>query len=254
MMPLYEAKMLHLYDTRWATYMPDGQIRPMGEDEKSRHTHPMPRYWVAEEDADRAWGSRKPAGPHFVWRGIARTSDMRTAIGTIMPTSLPGGGNFDMVLGIPRAQLAFFAAAFSSFVFDFAARQKLSNMHMQFSVVKQLPLPSPRSDEHLGIPLDRALDAWLSVRVDRLNGWIVDPEDRARVRAELDAMMFHIYRLNHDEASYVLDTFPIVKRKDEAAFGSYRTKELILAAYDALADAAASGTPYRAPWTQEVSS
>ena len=25
-----------------------------------------------------------------------------------------------------------------------------------------------------------------------------------------------------------MDTFPIVKRKDEAAFGSYRTKELIL--------------------------
>ncbi len=33
----------------------------------------------------------------------------------------------------------------------------------------------------------------------------------------------------------MLDTFPIVKRQDEAAFGRFRTKDLILAYYNALA-------------------
>ncbi|UFA51875.1 hypothetical protein LMT64_12595 (plasmid) [Deinococcus radiophilus] len=33
---------------------------------------------------------------------------------------------------------------------------------------------------------------------------------------------------------YVMDTFPIVRRKDEAAHGSYRTKEAILSVYDEL--------------------
>ena len=32
-----------------------------------------------------------------------------------------------------------------------------------------------------------------------------------------------------------LDTFPIVRRRDEAAFGRYRTKEMVLAYYNALA-------------------
>jgi hypothetical protein len=32
-----------------------------------------------------------------------------------------------------------------------------------------------------------------------------------------------------------METFPIVKRKDEAAHGSYRTKEAILAVYDDMA-------------------
>ena len=50
----------------------------------------------------------------------------------------------------------------------------------------------------------------------------------------------------------MMDTFPIVKRKDEAAFGSYRTKDLILAVYDAMAHAKASEKGYRAPWAQEV--
>ncbi len=254
MMPLYEAKMIHLYDTRWATYECDGSIRPMTEDEKAAHTSPMPRYWVAEDEVEDSWGSRKPTGPYFAWRGIARTSDVRTAIGTMMPGAIPGGGNFDMVLGCDRKVLPGFAAVFSSFVFDFVARQKLSNMHLQFSVAKQLPMATSGQLGSLAFPLDRSLRSWIGLRVDRLNGWIADPIERAQVRAELDALMFHVYGLTRPEVSYVLDTFPIVKRKDEAAFGTYRTKDLILAAYDAMSEAQATSIPYCAPWPQEVSS
>ena len=34
--------------------------------------------------------------------------------------------------------------------------------------------------------------------------------------------------------TYILDTFPIVRRHDKAAFGHYRTKEMVLAYYSAL--------------------
>ena len=36
-------------------------------------------------------------------------------------------------------------------------------------------------------------------------------------------------------AAYILDTCPIVLRHDKAAFGHYRTKEMVLAYYNALA-------------------
>ena len=42
-----------------------------------------------------------------------------------------------------------------------------------------------------------------------------------------------------------METFPIVKRKDEAAFGEYRTKRLILEVYDAMAKAIETGEPYQ---------
>lgn len=42
-----------------------------------------------------------------------------------------------------------------------------------------------------------------------------------------------------------MDTFPIVKRKDEAKHGTYRTKDTILQIYDALAESIASGHPYQ---------
>ena len=62
-----------------------------------------------------------------------------------------------------------------------------------------------------------------------------DEEERRHLRARLDALYFHLYGLNRDDAGYVLDTFPIVRREDEAKFGHYRTRELILAYMNALA-------------------
>ncbi|HLS80619.1 MAG TPA: hypothetical protein VK025_04370, partial [Steroidobacter sp.] len=62
----------------------------------------------------------------------------------------------------------------------------------------------------------------------------LDETVREELRAELDALMFHVYGVSRADADYILDTFPIVKRKDEAAYGEYRTKRLILEKYDAL--------------------
>ena len=66
--------------------------------------------------------------------------------------------------------------------------------------------------------------------------FIWDEEERRHLRARLDALYFHLYGLDRADAGYVLDTFPIVRREDEAQFdGRYRTKELILAYMNALA-------------------
>ena len=61
-----------------------------------------------------------------------------------------------------------------------------------------------------------------------------DEEERRHLRARLDALYFHLYGLDRDDADYVLSTFPIVKREDEKEFGSYRTRNLILAYMNAL--------------------
>jgi hypothetical protein len=44
-------------------------------------------------------------------------------------------------------------------------------------------------------------------------GW--HPERRFLLRCELDVAFFHHYSIDHDAANYVMETFPIVKRKDE---------------------------------------
>ena len=62
-----------------------------------------------------------------------------------------------------------------------------------------------------------------------------DEEERRHLRARLDACYFHLYGLGREDADYVLGTFPIVRREDEARFGSYRTRDLVLAYMNALA-------------------
>jgi hypothetical protein len=71
-----------------------------------------------------------------------------------------------------------------------------------------------------------------------------DPERRFLLRCELDAAYFHLYGVTREDTDYILDTFPIVRRKDEERHGEYRTKRVILEVYDALAEAARTGRPY----------
>jgi hypothetical protein len=72
-----------------------------------------------------------------------------------------------------------------------------------------------------------------------------DEERRFAMRAELDAAFFNLYEIKRDDVDYIMETFPIVKRKDEQRSGSFRTKELILEIYDAMAEAARTSKPYQ---------
>ena len=65
--------------------------------------------------------------------------------------------------------------------------------------------------------------------------FIWNEEKRRHLRARLDALYFHLYGLSRTDAAYILDTFPIVRRHDKAAFGHYRTKDMVRAYYNALA-------------------
>jgi hypothetical protein len=61
---------------------------------------------------------------------------------------------------------------------------------------------------------------------------------------QLEALKRHFPTPRHAIA-YILDQFPIVKRKDEETYGRYKTKERILEIYDAMLEAQRSGKPYK---------
>ena len=72
-----------------------------------------------------------------------------------------------------------------------------------------------------------------------------DEERRFLIRCELDAAYFHLYGIERDDVDYIMDTFPIVKRKDEATYGSYLTKETIIAIYDQMNESIQFGQAYQ---------
>ena len=62
-----------------------------------------------------------------------------------------------------------------------------------------------------------------------------DTGNRAQLQAEIDAYVAHLYGLTHDDFSYILDTFPVLKRKEEQAFGEFMSKRKCLEEYDRIA-------------------
>jgi hypothetical protein len=75
--------------------------------------------------------------------------------------------------------------------------------------------------------------------------FIWDPERRFLLRCELDAAFFHLYGVARNDVDYIMDTFPIVKGKDVAAHGEFRTKRVILEVFDAMQRAIDTGVAYR---------
>ncbi|WP_284575622.1 DNA methyltransferase [Streptomyces sp. 2P-4] len=253
MLPLSEAKMLHHYDHRWATYEEDGSTRDLTLGEKRDPcAEVLPRYWVAEGEVDERLANRRWVRRWLLgWRDICRATDERTMISAVFPVSAVGHP-FPVIYTPHSGNVPVLCAQLSSFVLDYVARQKIGGTHLTYGYVSQLPVCGPaQAAPHLPWVSERFLElAYTSMGMEALARdlgdtgapFIWDEDRRTVIRAELDALFFHLYGITRDDVDYILDTFPIVKRKDEAKYGTYRTKDLILAEYDRMAAAGVSLT------------
>ncbi|OQB27229.1 MAG: hypothetical protein BWY10_01522 [Chloroflexi bacterium ADurb.Bin180] len=272
-LPLYEAKMMHQYDHRWATYQGPGvSVRDSDLVERSDPTlAPLPRYWVARAETDSKLGGEQKY--LLAFRDIARSTDERTSIFCMLPRAAVGH-KAPLVFAESEAAVgtACILANLNAISFDYAVRQKMGGTDLTFFILRQLPtfpptvyLPRLRSTivpkvlelSYTGWDLQPfALDVLAEVGRETWQRWFAgvpvhttpppegqpafpppfvwDEERRAHLRAELDAIYAHLYGLTREELEYILETFPIVRRKDEARYGEYRTKRLVLEAFDRL--------------------
>jgi len=275
-LPLYEAKMIAQYDHRASQVIisETATIRQAQPENLSLKHHqspsclPMSRYWVHENNV----GNSIPKGFKNSWfigfANVTSPTNHRTMITTLLPKVAVGHSIPIILFPIPSlgSNAACFLSIFNSFIFDYIGRQKLGGINYTFYIIKQLPTLLP---DHLirECPWthSQTLKEWITTRVLELSytshdlssfandcGYTGPPfrwdeERRFLIRCELDAAFFHLYGLARDEVDYIMDTFPIVKRKDEQQYGEYRTKRVILEIYDALTEAMQTGRPYRTP-------
>ena len=262
-LPLYEGKMVQAFDHRAASVVvnPENLNRPaqprqaIDEEHANPDWLPDPQFWVSEDKAE--W----PEGLEWTlaFKHVTAPTNVRTMIACIGPRA--GFGNSLPILfpinkapaGIQSYKEASYlvAANLSAFVFDFVTRQKVQGQNLNWFIVEQLPVIAPADyDRSFGATTARDLVRDLVLRLTYTahdmapfardlgydgEPFIWDEEERRHFRARLDALYFHLYGLSRDAAEYVLDTFPIVRREDEAAFGTYRTRDITLAYMNALA-------------------
>ncbi|MGH3281542.1 MAG: hypothetical protein ACRDNW_20725 [Trebonia sp.] len=196
------------------------------------------------------------------WRDICRATDERTAIPAFVPRDAAGHTFPLMFPTVAPTLVAALVAAQSSLVIDFVARQKIGGIHMNLFVWKQLPVPTPEMLEpHLPFIVPRVLElVYTAYDVtplardlgDEGEPFRWDNDRRAQLRAELDAFFFRLYGIDDaGDVDYILETFQTgtggLKHNEIRQHGEYRTKRLVLEAYDAMARAEAFGLPYESP-------
>ncbi len=257
-LPLYEGKMVQAFDHRAASitnregnlFRPGQPDRTLDEEYLDPDFSPRPRYWVSQQESDVVQNLQWL----LAFKDITASTNVRTMIAAVVPQV--GCGHTLPVL-IPAKcdfngeSAVCLLANLNSFCFDYVARQKVQATHLMWYIVEQLPVIAPADyDRSFGATTARDLvrdhvlrltytahDMAPFARDLGYDGepFIWDEEERRHLRARLDALYFHLYGLSRDDAEYVLDTFPIVRREDEAAFGTYRTRDMTLAYMNALA-------------------
>jgi hypothetical protein len=217
-LPLYEGKMIWQFDH---------QLAP-------------PRYWVDEKEGRGAiLGREKDTGQKLDYqdyrigfRDVAASTNERAAIATVIPSRCFAGNTIPTSThGAASApspdQLCIIAAVFDSFVFDFLIRSKITN-HLNMFYVYQMPVPRlAEKDAQFAPIVERAarlicttpeFDSLAKqVGLKSHKDGVTDPAQRAKLRAELDAIIAHLYGLTEPEFAHILSTFPIVPQETKAA-------------------------------------
>jgi hypothetical protein len=257
LLPLYEAKHVHLYDHRWATSTADSSdaVLCSAEQKADPRFAIDTRYWMPADRVDgrlssKSWDHEWLMG----WRDITNATNERTAIASVLPRAAVAHTlRIAFVKGAPSL-IAAFLGNISSIPFDYVCRQKLGGTHLTVEVLKQLPTlpPSRYSKTDLDFIVPRVLA--LTYTANDMKGWAkhlgfdgdpfkFEPISRMRLRAELDAYYARLYGLTWDDLQFVLEpkallgrdypseTFRVLMEREKRELGSFKTAELIETAW-----------------------
>ena len=260
--PLYEGKMTSLYDHRAAGYGARGDdrgYRVLPETTLEEHCDPSfetePFYWVDQLAVEQRLFGRTSRDWLIGWKDVTSATNERTAIFSVIPRVAVGHSMPLMFSGLEARRFVCLIANTNSMPFDYVARLKVAGLHLTYGYFKQLPVLPPEfySEPRLDFITPKVLEltytSYSLAAFARDLGhdgppFVWDDDRRALLRADLDAFYARAYGLTRDELRYILDpadvkgpdypseTFRVLKEKEIRQHGEYRTRRLVLAAWD----------------------
>ncbi len=196
------------------------------------HQLARPRFWVDEQAGRKALlGRASDEGQQLAYQGyrlghrsVASSTNERTMIATILPPRTFFGHSINATKTRANGAVLLFATGvLNSFVCDYSLRSSVSqNLTMFF--IYQFPVPRLTEKDAAFRPIveraarlicttpefDDLAKAIFGGRASSRTIGATDPVERGKLRAELDAMVAHLYGLTEDEFAYILTTFPLV--------------------------------------------
>jgi len=256
--PLYEAKMIHQFDHRWATYGENGEVSRDSTLLEKADTgfEPTTKYWVPKSEIDKRLNEKDWTKKWLIgWRNITNATNERTLIASVIPRTAAGHSLPLMFVSNDAPLVCCLLGNLNSLVVDYCERQKLGGTNLTFQFLFQLPVLKPSFYDKSEIEFISTRIIQLVYTSDSLRSFALDAgyngepfawDDlaRANLRAELDAFYARAYGLTRDELRYILDpsdvrgsdhpseTFRVLKNNEIAKYGEYRTRRLVLEAWD----------------------
>jgi len=253
-LPVYEGRMVGHYDHRAKGYKSgcgrsaEWEEFPFGDPGKRI----QPQWRVLEHDLPAKLGDR-PFRYRIGFCDVASPTNERSLTAVLIPGQTIAGHKVPTIT-FPSAyewSYLLWLAVANSFTMDFLVRKKVS-LTMSYTIMDSLPFPRlPIKDPRVAALAPRVLqltcigqEMILFWNAMAAHGWVEsvpesapapgasDPEHRLQLTAEIEVIVARdLFGLTADELDYVLETFPIVKRRDIRKHGDFRTKLMILAAY-----------------------
>lgn len=252
---------------------------PSAEELSDSNHSIMPWYWVEEclwqnkkSETEQGFDnglSVSKTGWNIAFRKLTNALNERTFVTSILPGEYSAGHSIS-IFSCSKGTISgtVLLAIMSSIVFDYAVRQKVGGTNMSLFFFKQFPVIKFDSlTESIKWEIvsrvaeltyfNHDLDGWADELYGELNAeqkqqlpqlkakepWIFNPERRAVLQAELDAIIGHLYGLNTEDMRYILDpedvcgpgcineTFRVLKDNEIRQYGEYRTKRLVMDAW-----------------------
>jgi hypothetical protein len=256
-LPVYEGRMVDHFDHRAKTYVSGHgnsavwHERPFGDPKKAI----TPQWYVARADIPAKLGDRTN---HYRvgYMNVTSARDRRSLTAALLPPAVICGDPVPTLLFPAEEQWAYMPilAVLNAFTTDWVARAKLTGAHMTLSVVDSLPIPRLALDDpRTGLlgPLALRLTCVGPEMIPYWNamseyGWcepvpagvvpgeaLTDVVSREADRAQIDALVAKVvYEMTREELSFVLDSFPVLRRFEEKNLGEYRSRRLVLEWFD----------------------
>ncbi len=210
LVPLYQGAMVHQYDVAASEY--DSQSKTSWARSTWPHRRIKPKYFIAREhylERDKVI-----RGAKIAFRDIARSTDTRTMIASLIPDA-PCGNTLG-VLSSQRSDAWTLVSALNSLAFDWSARLRMGGTHLNLYVISELPLPAVErllaADQladliaSLAMPHVRFAREWLGMKSRQRHGhswrsaWAVSSSERARLSAIIEACTWCAYGLESEDA------------------------------------------------------
>jgi len=258
-LPVYEGRMIDHFDHRAKTYESghgNSAVwieRLFGDPMKAI----VPQWRVLREKIPGKLGDRCDRF-RIGFGDVANPRNERSFIATLIPPGSICGHTVPTFVFDPAHEglyLPWLAVA-NTFTMDALVRRKLSSPHMTFTVLDSLPFPRPALSDafvQMVAPIVLRLVCTapgMTPFWNRMAGLgfvdpvpagtippsaLVGPAARTRVRAELDAFIAaRVFDLTTEELADLLDSFDVLRRRDEKVYGDFHTKLLILDAFGKL--------------------